>query len=70
MDQLPLKVVSGIFERHHLQSTENSVQLDPEDLESVLSDIFFVVQREYIFDLDVDNAAKLMINYLFNIFDK
>lgn len=70
VDQLPLKVISGIFERHQLQLTENSVQLDHEDLESVLSDIFFVIQRECIFDLDVENAVKLMINFLFNVFDK
>ena len=70
VDQLPLKVISGIFERHQLQSTENSVQLDNEDLESVLSDIFFVIQKEFVFDLDVENAVKLMVNFLFNVFDK
>lgn len=70
MDQLPLRVISGIFERHQLQCTENSVQLDQEELESVLSDIFFVIQREYVFDLDIELASRLMIDFLFSVFDK
>jgi hypothetical protein len=69
-DNLRLGVIAGVFERHKLLVTENSVQLDYNELESVISDIYFVLQKEVLYDLDTSLATELMLNFLFLVFDR
>ncbi|XP_012254992.2 dystrophin-like [Athalia rosae] len=70
MQQVRLELIAGVFERHRLSVTENSVTLDPSELEDVLSDIYFAAQKESNSNFNVELAAKLGVNYILNIFDK
>jgi len=65
-----LELIAGVFERHRLSITENCVNLDPSEIEDVLSDIYFAAQKESNFNFDVDLVTKLATNYILNTFDK
>ncbi|KAK2587756.1 hypothetical protein KPH14_003864 [Odynerus spinipes] len=70
MQHVQLELIAGVFERHRLSITENSVNLDPSEIEDVLSDIYFAACKESNFDFDTDHATKLAVNYILHTFDK
>lgn len=70
MQHVQLELIAGVFERHRLSITENSVNLDSSEIEDVLSDIYFAAQKESNFNFDVDFVAKLATSYILNTFDK
>lgn len=70
MQNVQLKLIAGIFERHRLSVTENSVNLDCHEVEDVLSDIFFAAQKEAGINFNVDEVTKLAINFIFKIFHR
>ncbi|XP_014487267.1 PREDICTED: dystrotelin-like [Dinoponera quadriceps] len=70
MQHVQLGLIAGVFERHRLSITENCVNLDPSEIEDVLSDIYFAAQKESNFNFDVDLATKLATNYILRTFDK
>lgn len=63
-------LIAGIFERHRLSVTENSVSLDVHEIEDVLSDIYFAAQKDHDINFNVEKSAKLAINYIYKIFKK
>ncbi|XP_029675460.1 dystrotelin-like [Formica exsecta] len=70
MQHVQLELIAGVFERHRLSITENSVNLDSSEIEDVLSDIYFAAQKESNFNFDVDFITKLATSYILNTFDK
>lgn len=70
MQHVQLELIAGVFERHRLSITENSVNLDPSEIEDVLSDIYFAARKESNFDFDTDHITKLAVNYILCTFDK
>lgn len=70
MQHVQLGLIAGVFERHRLSSTENCVNLDPSEIEDVLSDIYFAAQKEGNFNFDVELATKLATSYILHTFDK
>ncbi|XP_063242630.1 dystrophin-like isoform X2 [Bacillus rossius redtenbacheri] len=70
MEYVRLGVVAGVFERHRLHCTENTVVLEGDELESLLSDIFFAAQKETLSQFDVDLTVELAMNLLLNCFDR
>ncbi|XP_031847907.1 uncharacterized protein LOC116433688 [Nomia melanderi] len=70
MQYVQLELIAGIFERHRLSITENCVNLDPSEIEDVLSDIYFAACKENNTNFDVDNTTKLALNYILTTFDK
>lgn len=70
MNEVPLTVITAVFDRHKLGITEGSLCLESYDLEAVLSDIFFAVNKMNCTKIDVDLATDLMLNFLYNIYDK
>ncbi|XP_076381043.1 dystrotelin [Megalopta genalis] len=70
MQYIQLELIAGIFERHRLSITENCVNLDPSEIEDVLSDIYFAACKENNTNFDVDNTTKLAVDYILNTFDK
>ncbi|KAL2716689.1 dystrotelin-like [Vespula squamosa] len=70
MQHVQLELIAGVFERHRLSITENSVNLDPSEIEDVLSDIYFAARKESNFDFDTDQITKLAVNYILCTFDK
>lgn len=70
MKHVPLKLIIGVFERHRLSVTENSVTLDETEIEDVISDIYFAAHKEADVDFDVNLATKLAVHYLLNTFDR
>ncbi|XP_051156069.1 dystrophin-like isoform X2 [Leptopilina boulardi] len=70
MENVQLKLIAGIFERHRLSVTENSVNLDCHEIEDVLSDIFYAAQKEAGINFNVDQITKLAINFIFKIFHR
>ncbi|KYN34358.1 Dystrophin, isoform D [Trachymyrmex septentrionalis] len=70
MVHVQLELIAGVFERHRLSITENCVNLDPSEIEDVLSDIYFAAQKESNFNFNVDFVTKLATNYILNTFDK
>lgn len=70
MMHVQLELIAGVFERHRLSITENCVNLDPSEIEDVLSDIYFAAQKESNFNFNVDFMTKLATNYILNTFDK
>ncbi|XP_012271632.1 dystrobrevin-1 [Orussus abietinus] len=70
MRHVHLELVAGVFERHGLSVTENSVTLDASEIEDVLSDIYFAARKEACIDFDIDLATKLGVNYILNVFDE
>ncbi|XP_022911861.2 dystrophin-like [Onthophagus taurus] len=70
MDIIPLNLISGIFERHQLNSTENTLRLESYDIEAILSDIYFAVNKQNNLNIDIDLIVELMQNFLYNVCDK
>lgn len=70
VQHVQLELIAGVFERHRLSITENSVNLDSSEIEDVLSDIYFAAQKESNFNFDVDFTTKLATSYILNTFDK
>lgn len=70
MEDISLFTITGIFERHRLGTNENSLCLENCDLEAILSDIYFASNKKNQTNIDVDLATDLMINFLYNVFDK
>ena len=69
MDTIRLGLIAGVFDRHHLQITENGVILKYTELEPVIFDIFFAAQKENRSDVDVDLTTELALNLLLNIYN-
>lgn len=70
MEGISLFTVIGIFERHRLGTNESSLCLENCDLEAILSDIYFASIKKNQTNIDIDLATDLMINFLYNVFDK
>ncbi|KAL6260387.1 hypothetical protein P5V15_007915 [Pogonomyrmex californicus] len=70
MMHVQLELIAGVFERHRLSITENCVNLDPSEIEDVLSDIYFAAKKESNFNFDVNLVTKLASSYILNTFDK
>lgn len=70
MQSVQLELIAGVFERHRLSVTENSVTLDIHEVEDVLSDIYFAAQKEACVSFSVDLATKLAVSYIFRTFNK
>lgn len=70
VDEVPLSIIAGVFERHRLGVNESSLCLESCDLEAVLSDIYFAANKKNHTNNDVDHATELMLNFLYNIYDK
>lgn len=70
MQYVQLELIAGVFERHRLSITENCVNLDPSEIEDVLSDIYFAACKENNTNFDVDHTTKLATNCILTIFDK
>ncbi|XP_065167889.1 dystrophin-related protein 2-like isoform X2 [Atheta coriaria] len=69
MNDVPLSIIKGVFDRHKLGTTENTLRLESCDLEAVLSDIFFAANKHNHMNIDVDTATELTLNFIYNIFD-
>lgn len=70
MRYVQLEIIAGVFERHRLSITENSVNLDSSEIEDVLFDIYFAAQKESNSNFDVNVATKLATSYILNTFTK
>lgn len=70
VEEVPLVVIKGVFERHRLGNTESSLCLESYDIEAVLSDIYFAANKQNHTNTDIDFATELMMNLLYNVFDK
>ncbi|KAG7199150.1 hypothetical protein KM043_018039 [Ampulex compressa] len=70
MQHVHLPLIAGVFERHRLSITENCVNLDPSEVEDVLSDIYFAARKEASSDFNVELTTKLAMHYILNTFDK
>jgi hypothetical protein len=70
VDTLRLGLIAGVFDRHHLQITENGVVLEYSELEAVIFDIFFAAQKENLTRIDVDLTTELMLNLLLSVYDR
>lgn len=70
MEEVPLSIVAGVFERHHLGANESSLCLESCDLEAVLSDVYFASNKQNHMNIDMDFATELMLNFLYNVYDK
>lgn len=69
VNDVPLSIIKGVFDRHKLGTTENTLRLESCDLEAVLSDIFFAANKHNHMNIDVDTATELTLNFIYNIFD-
>ncbi|CAK9832150.1 Dystrophin, isoforms A/C/F/G/H [Anthophora retusa] len=70
MHYVQLELIAGVFERHRLSITENCVNLDPSEIEDVLSDIYFAACKENNANFDIVLSTKLALNYILTAFDK
>ncbi|XP_076246653.1 uncharacterized protein LOC143186770 isoform X2 [Calliopsis andreniformis] len=70
MQYVQLELIAGVFQRHRLSITENCVNLDPSEIEDVLSDIYFAACKENNTNFNVDLTTKLATNYILATFDK
>lgn len=70
MDEIPIHMINGIFEKHRLGQTEASLHLESYDLEAILSDIYFAANKHNHTNNDIDFATELMQNFLYNVYDK
>ncbi|XP_028131995.2 dystrophin-like [Diabrotica virgifera virgifera] len=70
MDDVPLSIIAGVFERHRLGANESSLCLESCELEAVLSDIYFASNKKNHTNIDVDFATELMLNFLYNVYDR
>lgn len=69
VDDVPLQIISGVFEKHRLGANESSLCLESCELEAVLYDIYFASNKKSNSNIDVDLATELMLNFLYNVFD-
>lgn len=69
MEEVPLSIITAIFDRHRLGNSESSLKLETCDLEAVLSDIFFAANKKNHTNIDIDFATELLMNFLFNVYD-
>lgn len=70
VEEVPLTIISGVFERHRLGTNESSLCLESCDLEAVLTDIYFAANKQNHTNTDIDFATELMLNFLYNVYDK
>lgn len=71
MEYVRLGVFAGVFQRHRIQATENSLTLESTELEAIISDIFFAASKETTgHRFTVDTYTELTLNFLLNIYDK
>ncbi|KAK9880537.1 hypothetical protein WA026_011774 [Henosepilachna vigintioctopunctata] len=70
MDQVPLTVIAGVFERHKLGANECGLHLDCFDLEAILFDIFFACNKQNQTNIDVDMCTELMLHLLLKVYDR
>ncbi|XP_014213323.2 dystrotelin-like [Copidosoma floridanum] len=70
MNYVQTQFVAGVFEKHRLSVTENSINLDIYEVEDLLSDIYFGAKNESNADFNVDDSTKLALNYIFKTFHK
>lgn len=70
VDKVQLKVIANVFGRHHLQQMENSVTLNKNELESIVSDIYFVLKKEAGFEITNSLFYQLVIDILLSIYDR
>lgn len=70
MHYVQVELIAGIFERHRLSVTENSLNLEIHEIEDVLADLYFAAQKENSVHFDLECSSKLAINYLFKTFNK
>lgn len=70
MEDVSLLTIIGVFDRHRLGANESSLCLENCDLEAILSDIYFATNKKKRINIDIDLATDLMINFLYNVFDK
>ncbi|CAG2057816.1 unnamed protein product [Timema podura] len=70
MHHIRLGLIAGVFERHGFKSMENKIVLECSELEAILFDVFFAAQKETSCQFDVGLVTELMINLLFNIYDR
>ncbi|XP_066245861.1 dystrophin-like [Euwallacea similis] len=69
LEEIPLNIITVVFERHRLANTENSLVLETYDLEAVLSDVFYTANKVNHTNIDIDFATEIAINFLYNVFD-
>lgn len=70
MDIIPLKVIASVFKRHQLQENENSMAINRNEIESILSDIYFVIQKGYNFEIRRTLFYQSVTELLLSIYDK
>ncbi|GLV40563.1 Dystrophin [Carabus blaptoides fortunei] len=70
MDEIPISMINGIFEKHRLGVNEASLHLESYDLEAILADIYFAGNKQNHTNTDIDFATELMQNFLYNVYDK
>lgn len=70
VEDVSIFTIIGVFERHRLCANESSLCLENCDLEAILSDIYFASNKKNQTNIDIDFATDLMINFLYNVFDK
>lgn len=71
VDHVQLSTIAGVFHRHHIQVTENSLALEFTELEAILGDIFFAASKEtsrHLFQVEV--CTKLTLHFLLSVFDR
>jgi hypothetical protein len=69
VDTLRLGLIAGVFDRHHLQITENGVILEYNELEAVIFDILFAAEKENLTHINVDLTTKFMMDLLLSIYN-
>ncbi|XP_034949469.1 dystrophin-like isoform X2 [Chelonus insularis] len=69
MQYVSLEFVIGVFERHKLSVTENSVTLDRSEVEDVVFDIYYAAQKNANATFDLNASTELAVNVLLHVFD-
>ncbi|XP_074104483.1 uncharacterized protein LOC141530976 isoform X1 [Cotesia typhae] len=69
MQYVPLQLVIGVFERHKLSITENSVILDETEVEDVIADIYFAARKEANVEFYINKITELAIACIFLTFN-
>lgn len=71
VDHVQLSTIAGVFHRHHIQVTENSLALELAEMDAILNDIFFAASKESSRHLlQVDVCTELTLHFLLSIFDR
>uniref|UniRef100_A0A1B6IAL2 Dystrophin n=1 Tax=Homalodisca liturata TaxID=320908 RepID=A0A1B6IAL2_9HEMI len=71
LDHVQLSTIAGVFHRHHIQVTENSLALEYSELEAILNDIFFAASKETTrHHFQVDVSTELTLHFLLSVFDR